>query len=148
MATPERIPSGAEAVAPAMASLLEEMDAFYGATEVEPVDQRLQQIREALFGEVNAGHALLAWAREPGRSDLTRGLARLEWRASNTPAMLAALADADHATGRAAERWGFAEELLRGGVPRDSIAALETLMNVTADSALTAGARLNAAERA
>ena len=45
----------------AMASLLEEMDAFYGATEVEPLGQRLQQIREALFGEANAGHALLAW---------------------------------------------------------------------------------------
>ncbi len=45
----------------AMASLLAELDAFYGATEVEPLDQRLDQIKEALFSEVNAGHALLAW---------------------------------------------------------------------------------------
>ena len=44
-----------------IATLLEELDAFYGATEVDPLDQRLRQIREALFGETNAGHALLAW---------------------------------------------------------------------------------------
>jgi GNAT superfamily N-acetyltransferase len=45
----------------AIAALLVELDAFYGATDVEPLDQRLQQIREALFSEANAGHALLAW---------------------------------------------------------------------------------------
>jgi GNAT superfamily N-acetyltransferase len=45
----------------AMAALAEEMDRFYGATEVEPLQRRLEQIREALFGEPPAGWALLAW---------------------------------------------------------------------------------------
>ena len=45
----------------AMAGLLAELDAFYGATTAEPLAVRLQQIKEALFSEVNAGHALLAW---------------------------------------------------------------------------------------
>jgi GNAT superfamily N-acetyltransferase len=43
-----------------LASLAEEMDRFYGATEVEPLDIRRQQLREALFGEIPAAYALLA----------------------------------------------------------------------------------------
>ncbi len=44
-----------------LAVLLQEMDRYYGATEVEPFDQRVTQIRHALFGEVPAASALLAW---------------------------------------------------------------------------------------
>jgi GNAT superfamily N-acetyltransferase len=44
----------------ALAQLAAEMDRFYGATEVEPLDIRRQQIREALFGDLPAAHALLA----------------------------------------------------------------------------------------
>ena len=34
----------------AIAALLEEMDRFYGATEVEPLEHRMRQIEEAIFG--------------------------------------------------------------------------------------------------
>jgi GNAT superfamily N-acetyltransferase len=43
-----------------LATLAEEMNSFYGASEVEPLEIRLQQIREALFGDKPAAHALLA----------------------------------------------------------------------------------------
>ncbi|MDX6239888.1 MAG: hypothetical protein QOG10_4703 [Kribbellaceae bacterium] len=42
-----------------LALLAEEMDRFYGATEVEPLDIRRRQIREALFGDIPAAYALL-----------------------------------------------------------------------------------------
>jgi GNAT superfamily N-acetyltransferase len=45
----------------AVATLLEEMDRFYGATSAEPLDQRIRQITEALFADPPAAHALLAW---------------------------------------------------------------------------------------
>jgi GNAT superfamily N-acetyltransferase len=45
----------------ALAVLLEEMDRHYGATEFEPFAERVAQIREALFGQVPAACALLAW---------------------------------------------------------------------------------------
>lgn len=45
----------------ALAVLFEEMDRHYGSTEFEPFDQRVAQIRDALFGEVPAASALLAW---------------------------------------------------------------------------------------
>lgn len=45
----------------ALAALLEELDRHYGTTEFEPFDQRVAQIRDALFGEVPAAFALLAW---------------------------------------------------------------------------------------
>jgi len=47
----------------AMAALLADMDRFYGATEAElgPLDQRSQQINDALFGEPPAAYALLGW---------------------------------------------------------------------------------------
>jgi GNAT superfamily N-acetyltransferase len=47
--------------APAIAALLEEMDRFYGATEPEPLDQRVRQINEAVFARPPAAYALLAW---------------------------------------------------------------------------------------
>jgi GNAT superfamily N-acetyltransferase len=45
----------------ALAALLEELDRHYGTTEFEPFDQRVAQIQDALFGEVPAAFALLAW---------------------------------------------------------------------------------------
>jgi GNAT superfamily N-acetyltransferase len=44
----------------ALATLTEEMNRYYGATDVEPLDIRRQQIREALFGDVPAAYAVLA----------------------------------------------------------------------------------------
>src|ERR1044072_4162971 len=37
------------------------MDRFYGATELEPVESRLAQVREALFGQIPAGAAVVEW---------------------------------------------------------------------------------------
>jgi GNAT superfamily N-acetyltransferase len=45
----------------AFAALAEEMDRFYGATETEPLDLRLQQINDALFSNPPAAYALIAW---------------------------------------------------------------------------------------
>lgn len=45
----------------AITALLEETDAFYGVTEFGPFDQRVGQVREALFGSVPAARMLLAW---------------------------------------------------------------------------------------
>ena len=44
-----------------MATLFEEMDRFYGATDIDPVDVRVRQIKEALFSDPMAAHAVLAW---------------------------------------------------------------------------------------
>lgn len=44
-----------------IAELFEELDRFYGETVLEPFDDRVQQIKEALFGEPPAAYALLAW---------------------------------------------------------------------------------------
>jgi GNAT superfamily N-acetyltransferase len=43
------------------AALAEEMDRFYGATELDPLDLRLEQIKDALFGDQPAAYALIAW---------------------------------------------------------------------------------------
>jgi len=48
----------------AVAALTQEMDRFYGATKVEPLDLRLQQIRDALFVEPTSARVLLAWDNE------------------------------------------------------------------------------------
>jgi GNAT superfamily N-acetyltransferase len=45
---------------PALADLLEELDRFYGATDVDPRDQRIRQIEGLLFGETSAAQVLLA----------------------------------------------------------------------------------------
>lgn len=48
----------------ALAALAEEMDRFYGATEVDPIELRVSQINDALFADVPSAHALLAWDAE------------------------------------------------------------------------------------
>jgi ribosomal protein S18 acetylase RimI-like enzyme len=45
----------------ALANIAEEMDRFYGATEVEPLEVRIRQIGEALFHDPPSAYALLAW---------------------------------------------------------------------------------------
>lgn len=45
----------------ALAVLMEDLDGFYGATNVEPPDQRVRQIAEGLFEEPVAAYVLLAW---------------------------------------------------------------------------------------
>lgn len=47
--------------AEAIAALAEEMDRFYGATDVEPLEIRLRQINEAIFSGQPSAYALLAW---------------------------------------------------------------------------------------
>ncbi|MFK3980570.1 GNAT family N-acetyltransferase [Micromonospora sp. NPDC050397] len=47
-----------------IAALLEELDKFYGETEVEPLDVRIRQINEALFGDPPLAYAVLAWDGE------------------------------------------------------------------------------------
>jgi ribosomal protein S18 acetylase RimI-like enzyme len=46
---------------PAIAELAAEMDRFYGATELDPVEIRQRQIEAALFTGPSAARALLAW---------------------------------------------------------------------------------------
>lgn len=45
----------------ALAELAEEMDRFYGATRVEPIETRLKQINDALFDDIPIAYSLLAW---------------------------------------------------------------------------------------
>jgi ribosomal protein S18 acetylase RimI-like enzyme len=45
---------------PALADLMEELDRFYGATEVEPLEQRTAQIEAMLSGDVPVAYVLLA----------------------------------------------------------------------------------------
>ena len=89
-----------------------------------------------------------AFARQPGRTDLARGLARLEWRAGDARAMVQVLASADHSGARSPLRWSFAEELAHNGVMRDTLAAFETLLDLAADRTIQAGYRTTAAGRA
>jgi GNAT superfamily N-acetyltransferase len=49
------------AQAEAIAALAEEMDRFYGATEIESLEIRLRQVDEALFGDPPFASAVLAW---------------------------------------------------------------------------------------
>jgi GNAT superfamily N-acetyltransferase len=44
----------------ALADLMEELDRFYGVTRFDPVEDREEQIRQALFGARPAGYVLLA----------------------------------------------------------------------------------------
>lgn len=66
-------PATPEHAAPILA-LLEEMDRHYGATEVEAIEVRTRQLREALFAEPPAAYALLAWEGD----DLV-GIASYSW---------------------------------------------------------------------
>jgi GNAT superfamily N-acetyltransferase len=45
----------------AIAGLLAELDSFYGATDTEPAEQRMDRIRDGLFTSPPAAYAVLAW---------------------------------------------------------------------------------------
>jgi hypothetical protein len=47
---------------PALAELFAEMDQFYGATEIEPAEERERQIRAMVFGDHAAAYVLVAYA--------------------------------------------------------------------------------------
>ncbi|HET9256921.1 MAG TPA: GNAT family N-acetyltransferase [Pseudonocardiaceae bacterium] len=48
----------------AIALLMEDLDRFYGAADIEPPGKRVPQIAAALFGQPAAAHVLLAWEGE------------------------------------------------------------------------------------
>jgi GNAT superfamily N-acetyltransferase len=48
----------------AIALLMEDLDRFYGATDIESPSQRISQIAAALFHKPRAAYALLAWEDE------------------------------------------------------------------------------------
>jgi tetratricopeptide (TPR) repeat protein len=89
-----------------------------------------------------------AVAAAPERGDLARGLARLEWRAGDTAAMVRALAAADRTGSHGTARWTFAEELLHGQVSKDSTAAFESLLDLAGDHGAPPQLRTAAASRA
>jgi GNAT superfamily N-acetyltransferase len=45
----------------ALAELAEEMDRFYGVSEIEPLKVRLRQINDAIFSDPPSAYVLLAW---------------------------------------------------------------------------------------
>ncbi len=53
-------PAGPED-AEAIAALMDELDRFYGADLVEPVEQRAAQIRATVLSSLPPAHVLLAW---------------------------------------------------------------------------------------
>ena len=127
-----RIAIEAWAAAPEMADWAGEI-----LERLTPADPRV--LREALRRAI---------AREPERTDLARGLARLEWRAADARAMTQALAAADHGGTRTPLRWSFAEELARTGVMRDTLGAFETLVDLAGDRTVQLAYRTSAAQRA
>jgi GNAT superfamily N-acetyltransferase len=48
----------------AIAVLMNDLDHFYGVTDIEPPGQRVPQITASLFQEPRAAYVLLAWERE------------------------------------------------------------------------------------
>ncbi len=84
----------------------------------------------------------------PGRVDIVRAAARLEWKHGDAAATLRLLAAADATGPSTPVRWSFAEERLASGGPRDTSAAMETLLDLAADAARAPAYRLPAARRA
>ena len=52
--------SPVEADVEALAALIEEIERFYGAKEIQPLDERIAQVRAALFSPIPLSFALLA----------------------------------------------------------------------------------------
>ena len=50
--------------APVLAALMDELERFYGGAPTEPLEDQVAQIKDALFGETPAAHALIAWDGE------------------------------------------------------------------------------------
>lgn len=85
----------------------------------------------------------------PGRADLVRACAMLDWRAGDLAAALATLQRAErHGSARAPLLWDFAQRLAAGGASRDSGAAATALTALAGDGHFDATWRLAAAQRA
>jgi tetratricopeptide (TPR) repeat protein len=87
-------------------------------------------------------------ARNPGRDDLARGLAILEWRGGSLDAALRALAAADRSGRQPSWRSVFAEELLLSGASHDSLGAEEALLALAGDPARVQPERIQSSRRA
>ena len=89
-----------------------------------------------------------AVARAPERTDLARACARLEWRLGDLKAALKILALAERAEARRRLRFTFAEELMVQMTTRDSTGAIETWLDLAADTRYDASYRTASARRA
>ena len=83
----------------------------------------------------------------PRRTDLVLGAARLEWRHGESAAALKLLRAGDATSPSTPLRWSFSQELLYGGVPRDTLQAIEILLDLAGDTARDPAYRLPAARR-
>jgi len=110
-----------------------------GATllRLAPADPR--GVRDALRRAVD---------RAPTRPDLAGTLGRLEWNLGDLRGMLRALTPVDRAGMRPPLRWRLADELLRSGSSRDSTGAIESLLDVAGDGAVSLSYRVPSARRA
>ena len=84
----------------------------------------------------------------PWRTDLTLGYARLLAVSGKPLDAARVLADAEKRSGRSGLRVMFADESLRTGRPADTTAALQVLLDLTADAARRPDERLATARRA
>jgi tetratricopeptide (TPR) repeat protein len=84
----------------------------------------------------------------PRRADLARAAARVEWRLGDGPGALKLLKLADRGAPVTPARWVFAEELLALASARDTLGAIEALLDLAADGSRDASLRLPAARRA
>ena len=85
----------------------------------------------------------------PGRADLVRACALLDWRAGDLAAALSTLEHAERpGPGRAPLLWDFARQLASTGASRDSGAAAAALTALAGDDRFDATWRLTAAQHA
>ncbi|MGH7741357.1 MAG: hypothetical protein ACRENS_04975 [Candidatus Eiseniibacteriota bacterium] len=103
-----------------------------------PIPYDVPRVREAMRRAV---------AHDPSRGDLAAALARLDWRAHDTPAMLRSLRAASASGAPGSPRETFAEELLQGGATSDTSSALEILIDLASDRSLAGSMRSYAARR-
>jgi len=89
-----------------------------------------------------------ATLRYPDRADLARAGARLDWKLGDLRAALRTLAAAERSEARPRLRFTFAEELMREASSRDSTGAIETWVDLAADTRYDSAYRTAAARRA
>lgn len=83
-----------------------------------------------------------------GRVELVRIAAALEWRFGDAASAMRLLADAETKGQRPPLRWVFAEELLQRGGMRDSLGAVDAMLELAADHSVGREHRVIAARRA
>jgi tetratricopeptide (TPR) repeat protein len=88
-----------------------------------------------------------AVTRFPDRSDLVRGLARLEAQDGDIKQALKLLGGLERQERGPRERWGFGEMLLSLGTPRDSSNALEAFLDVAGDASQEGAYRVSGGRR-